>query len=323
MTEGQLATSPKVHPVQEGNFHGLPTHIISNAHLKLEFLRDAGPRIVRLIPAAGNANLFAETPHIRLPSPYGPYPLYGGHRLWIAPENPSHTYAPENGGVTIEATENGATVHRPAGPHSPIAKTLSITLHHDRPAVTVRHTLRNDGNRPLQLAAWAITQLPPQGVAILPQRTTPADENGMLPNRQLTLWPYTRWSDPRLELHDDLILVHGRADMPRHFKIGIMNHAGWVAYLGQSYLFVKIIQPQPDQPHADMGCNTELYTDDGFVELETLSPLTHLAPGCQITHEERWEVRPAPDVAPTAAALRALIDGAHLPTGAATHAPAP
>ena len=304
--------------MEEGHFHNLPTWMIGNAHLTLEVLREAGPRIVRLMPAGSQSNLFAETPHIHLPSPYGPYALYGGHRLWLAPEHPARTYVPEDSGVTLESNARGVTLQRPADAHSHIAKTMAIELHDDRAAVTVRHTLQNEGNWAVELSAWAITQLPPQGVAIIPHRTTAADEHGMLPNRQLTLWPYTSWSDPRLELHDDLILVRGRADMPQHFKIGTMNHAGWAAYLGQDYLFVKRTQPQPDQPHPDLGCNTELYTDDGFIELETLSPLTRLDPGCRLTHVETWEIRPVrdtmrsalhTDAVPTIDAIRALIAG--------------
>ena len=43
------------------DFHGLPTRILNNGLLSLEFLAEAGPRIVRL-SAFGKDNLFADIP---------------------------------------------------------------------------------------------------------------------------------------------------------------------------------------------------------------------------------------------------------------------
>lgn len=294
--------------MNNGDFHGLPTYILGNDHLTLEILREAGPRIVRLTPAGSDTNLLAEVPGIQLPSPYGPYSLYGGHRLWHAPEHRARTYVPDDGGVIVHVTPHGARMHLPADPHSHIAKTIDIALPEHSASVRLRHTVHNEGHWPVELAAWAITQLPPDGVAILPQRTAPFDEDGLLPNRQLTLWPYTRWSDPRLERYDDYILVRGRADMPEQFKIGYMNHHNWAAHLGRGYLFYKVTEPQAQQPHPDMGCNTEVYTDDAFLELETLSPLTRLEPGAQLHHEEIWQVHPAPHTPLEIDALRELLE---------------
>lgn len=293
--------------------------MLENEHLRLELLQEAGPRIVRLIPSDGPSsrdgpNLLAELPDVQLPSPHGPYTLYGGHRLWHAPEDPTRTYVPDDEGVTIHATSHGARMHLPADAHSHIAKTMEVELLDNDSSdeqlsgsVRVRHTLRNEGRWPVQLAAWGITQLPPGGVAILPQSSTPLDEAGLLPNRRLILWPYTRLSDPRLAPQDDLILVHGRADIAPRFKIGIMNRHRWAAHLGQGYLFCKFTEPQPQQPHPDMGSNTEVYTDDRFLELETLSPLKRLAPGQELSHEEIWEIYHAPGVSPTAKDIRDYV----------------
>lgn len=295
-----------------GDFHGYPTYVLENEHLRLELLQEAGPRIVRLIPTGG-PNLLAELPDVHLPSPYGPYTLYGGHRLWHAPEDPARTYVPDDDGVTVHATPNGARMLLPADVHSHIAKIMEVELLgddsssdrlHATGGVRLQHTLRNEGRWPVQLAAWAITQLPPGGVAILPQSNTPLDDAGLLPNRRLNLWPYTRLSDPRLAPQEDFILIHGRADITPRFKIGVMNRQRWSAHLGQSYLFCKFTDPHPQQPHPDMGSNTEVYTDNRFLELETLSPLRSLAPGQELAHEEVWKIYPAPGVSSTAEEIR-------------------
>jgi hypothetical protein len=65
-----------------------------------------------------------------------------------------------------------------------------------------------------------------------------SEVEGLLPNRHLALWPYTRWRDDRLHLDDDLILVQGRAQLPP-LKIGCFNRHGWIAYLRAGVLFVK------------------------------------------------------------------------------------
>ena len=294
--------------MDSGDFHGLPTTILRNEHLALELLQEAGPRIVRLIPAGADSNLFAELPGVHLPSPYGPYSLYGGHRLWHAPEHPARTYVPDDRGVVLQGTPAGARMQLPADEYTHIAKTLEVQLPADRPAVVVRHTLRNEGHWPVELAAWAITQFPPGGVAILPQTTTPLDDAGLLPNRQLTLWPYTLWEDARLELEDDYILVHSHADMADKFKIGYMNRYGWAAHLGQGYLFCKRTDSWPVASHPDMGCNTEVYTDERFLELETLSPLTQLAPGEELHHVETWEIYAAPNLPHADYAIRDYLE---------------
>jgi hypothetical protein len=52
---------------------------------------------------------------------------------------------------------------------------------------------------------------------------------------------------------------------------------------------VKTYRPAPG-PHADLGCNTETFTNDLFLELETLSPLVRISPGGAAEHTERWSL---------------------------------
>ena len=44
------------------DFHGLPTRSLENNHLRVDYLLEAGPRLVRLILAGSSANLLAEVP---------------------------------------------------------------------------------------------------------------------------------------------------------------------------------------------------------------------------------------------------------------------
>ena len=73
-------------------------------------------------------------------------------------------------------------------------------------------------------------------------------------------------------------------------KIGVMNKAGWAAYARQGTVFVKRYPFKDGAAYPDYGCNTEVYTASTFIEVETLGPLTTLAPGATAEHTERWSL---------------------------------
>jgi hypothetical protein len=127
------------------------------------------------------------------------------------------------------------------------------------------------------------------GTVILPQPVGDMDPAGLLPNRQLVVWPYTRLRDPRLLLDDDFILLNATPALPP-CKIGYYNPHGFVGYWLNGVLFIKHAGPEREGQFPDGGCNTETYCNDKMVELETLGPLTRLTPGESVLHEETWEL---------------------------------
>ena len=270
-----------------GDFYGLPTRTLSNDFLRLDYLAEAGPRIVRLFVGDSDTNWLAEAPQAQVQTAYGPYSLRGGHRLWHAPETLARTYVPDDEGLKVEETEQGVRLYQPTEGPTGIAKTVTIELDNGRCALTLHHTLRNDNLWSIELAPWALTQLRLGGTAILPQQTSPLDEDGFWPNRSLVYWPYTNMRDRRLHLDDEYVLVQA-IPHSRRFKIGYFNRHGWVAYLWRGGLLVKQFSPQPDQPHVDFNSNCEIYADHRFIELETLAPLTRLEPGQEAVHTEVW-----------------------------------
>lgn len=289
-------------------FYGWPTHALENEHLRLEFLSTAGPRLVRLSLTGSDDNLLGELPEMQTATPYGTFRMYGGHRLWHAPEAFPRTYAADNDGLTFEKFPGGARLTGPVEAESGIQKQVEIRLDADRPGLTLDHTLTNHNPWPVELAPWGITALPLNGWLILPQPAGPLDEKGLLPNRQLVLWPYSRWSDARLHLGDDFILVQALSQLPP-LKIGHMNRHGWIGYLRKGVLFRKRFSPQPDRPHVDFGCNAECYCSDQFIEMETVGPLTRLEPGLVATHREDWELIPGLGQPRTADEVRQLVAG--------------
>lgn len=270
------------------DYYGLRSRAVENDHLRVEFLIDAGPRIVGLYLRGSQENWLAETPEKKISTPHGDYLFRGGHRLWYAPERIPDTYEPDNDGLAVEELADGVRLHQPAEPRTGIRKSIDIHLAPNRAALTLTHRIENTGARSVELAPWAITMLKLGGVAILPQPVDAVDEYSFLPNRHLVLWQYTRIRDPRLELGDEFIRVHARAQLPP-CKIGYLNRAGWIAYWRKGNLFVKRFAPNADQAHVDFNCNAEVYCNDEFVELETLAPLVQLEPGKSVTHDENWE----------------------------------
>jgi hypothetical protein len=267
-------------------FYGLPTGILENAHLRLEYLATAGPRIVRLA-LPGKANLLAELPESNVETPNGTFYFRGGHRLWRAPESLIETYLPDNDGLIVEKHAAGARLAWPV--RGGIAKSIDLRLDPDRAAVTLIHELHNVGAGSVTLAPWALTQFRLGGTAILPQPVGNVDSQGLLHNRILVLWPYTRLHDPRLVLRDDFILVHATPDLPP-VKIGYYNPHGWLAYWVDGTLFRKTFDVHPGASHPDAGCNAESYCNDRFVELESLGPLAPLEPGRLTRLTETWEL---------------------------------
>lgn len=270
------------------DFQGLPTRTLQNQHLRLDYLAEAGPRIVRLFVAGSERNLLAEAPDAKRETPYGTFWFRGGHRLWHAPEAFPRTYIPDNEGLQVAETADGVTLTQPANPHTGIGKRIEMRLHADSPGVTLRHELWNDGLWPVTLAPWALTQLRLSGLAILPQFVGPADPDSLLPNRALVFWPYMSVRDDRLTLGDDFVLMRAEPRMPP-CKVGYLNPHGWMAYLLDGIVFLKQFDaPMVGAAYPDLGCNVEVYCGAEFIELETLGFLQTLDPGQTLSHMESW-----------------------------------
>ncbi len=286
------------------DFHGEPTRILENDFVRLEYLANSA-RIVRFA-LKGRDNLFADLGLTPIKTPYGDFYFRGGHRLWHSPEAMPRTYIPDNEGAAVAETSNGVRIEMPAEPWTNIAKAIDIQLNPERPQVILRHELRNDGAWAVRFSPWALTMFRLGGVAIFPQPQRNADEEGLLPNRQLSLWPYTQIGDARPTLRDDFVLVHARPGLPP-LKFGYFNPDGWMAYWLGGVLFVKRFDAQPDMQYPDHGCNAESYCNDRFIELESLGPLQSVSAGQTITHTEIWEVFEDLEVPFLPAEIRELV----------------
>jgi hypothetical protein len=270
-----------------GDFYGRATRRIANDDLWVEVLANAGPRIVRLGLTGSSRNLLAETPDAGWQTPNGRYELFGGHRLWFAPEDPDRVAVPDGDGLVVDPEPGGIRLTGPAEQPTGLVRSMTLRLTHGRAGLDICHELRNVSDTSVELAPWAITQLPLGGTVLLPQpAATPGHH--VRPNRILVLWPYSSWEDPRFRPLDGLLTLDAEAGPS--LKLGYLNEAGWVGYLRDGTVLVRRFVPLPGQPHPDLGCNTEVYIGAQFLELELLGSLTWLQPGATVAFSETWDI---------------------------------
>jgi len=266
----------------------MDSRILKNEFLQIEYLTNS-LRLTGLTPT-GKTNLFADLGNLPpIATPYGEFYFRGGHRLWHSPEAMPRTYIPDTGELTITDQSEGVILEAQTEPGTGIRKRIEIELIAARASVKLTHSLINDGMWTVDLSPWAITQFRLGGTVILPMPEGNADPAGLLHNRQLSLWPYTRINDSRVKLGDKFVLFKADASLPP-FKIGYFSTNGWMAYWLDDVLFRKTFNVYPGLPHPDNNGNAEMYCNDKFVELESLGPLIRLSPGASVHHMETWDI---------------------------------
>ena len=277
------------------NFYGYPVGEIDNGWVRIGYLKHGFLRLVSLRFRDNPTNLFVELPEAGWQTPLGFFRLMGGHRLWVAPECREITYLLEPEELIEEKFPGGVRLTQAVDAHSGLQRIVELRLEAGKAGFTVKHTLVNRGTQAIHAAAWAISQFPLGGIAALPQPDTWAEVSGLLPNRSLALWPYTRLDDQRSRWMERNLMVNAhRIEHP--CKVGYFGHQGWGAYLYQGVLIKKQVSLHSGLLYPDMNSGLEIYIDHRFLELESLSPLCMLAIDDELVHEEHWSLEDASGV---------------------------
>ena len=265
-------------------FLGHQCYALENGTLKMLVTSSIGPRVLSFGFKEGE-NLLAELPNVVTELPGGGvFHFYGGHRLWHAPEELNRTYIPDDSPVDISELEDGLIATQQTEPQTGLQKSMEIHLT-GKSQVVITHFISNHGLWDVTCAPWAITQLKTGGTAILPQTQTDA---GMLPNCSLALWSYSDMSNPNVKWGSKFIQISAHMNSP--FKIGFPNPRGWLAYWLNGILFVKHAEYKTQGKYYDFGSSSECYCNSQFLELETLAPISVIAPNATISHVERWDI---------------------------------
>jgi len=266
---------------------------VTSSDVTLLVTLEVGPRIISAT-YKGSENVFYNDVHGKtvktddeLGCYYGPlggWHIYGGHRLWCAPESLPETYYPDNAPVDHLVSGDKVTLLCPVRAVTSLKP--GITLDFSGNTVKVTHTMTNLSDKTHDFALWALSVMAPGGVAEIVE---PPLSEGLLPSRSAAFWPYCSLADERFVPGKESIKVTFSAKKQNAFKIGVLNTTGVCRFTSRDGVtFEKRTTIDPSLTYPDFGCSCEIYTCDSFTELETISPMKKVAPGETVSHEETW-----------------------------------
>ncbi|MBN1313520.1 MAG: hypothetical protein JXB30_19090 [Anaerolineae bacterium] len=271
-------------------FHGWPNcYQVANPAVSLIATADVGPRIISLSLPGGPNELY-EVEADRGTTGGDEYRFYGGHRLWHAPEIVPRTYSPDNQPVQVEELERGLRLTAPVEASTGMQKQMEITMDEEAASVRVAHRLTNLGQWAVEFAPWAVTMCAPGGIGIVPLPEEGDHASNLLPKTSLVLWAYTHLTDSRWTLGKRCILLRQDPQNSAPQKAGLYAEQGWMAYANNGHLMVKTFDADPSATYLDRGSNAEMFTNDKFLEIETLGPVCRLEPEQTVEHVESWHL---------------------------------
>lgn len=282
------AATPAAVNIETVEYKGWQNNLkLSNGAAELIITLEVGPRIIRY-GFTGGANVFKEFSEQLGKAGEKDWQMRGGHRLWHAPEDLKRTYDLDNSPVEWKQLKDGSVrITQKVEPLTGIQKEMDITLDAANTAVRVVHRLRNTNLWDIELAPWALSVMASGGAEIIPLPPKTPHPQGLAPNQQMIIWPYTDLSDKRWTWGKRYIVL--RYDGKKGpTKIGLAHKLGWVGYLNGGVLFVKALPYTQGRRYPDNGCNFETFTNQDFLEVESLGPMARIAPGKSVEHVERW-----------------------------------
>ena len=250
--------------------------------IALEF----GLRIVH-ISCPGMENLCYEQPadlSDNFTTPDG-WRLYGGHRLWMAPES-NDSYYPDNAPVSYIREADSVLVEQSPDPCLNIRKQLRVTFRDD--CVDVENIIINAGDQPLCGASWGVNTLDAGGTAVIDFPDSSTSE--FIPRRIVSLWSDTNLHDARIRFSKDALTATHKPSED-YFKIGLYCNPGKAVFENKGQRFALTFGCDEPENLPDNGCNFELYMCTEFMELETLGTKHTLAPGEGMSHTETWQLQ--------------------------------
>ncbi len=271
---------------------------LSNADCELIVTLDVGPRVIAYrLP--GGFNVMKNYTAMMGGTGEAEWQIRGGHRFWVAPEDLTRTYFPDNRPVKWEQKSPLEVAFTPP-PETEygVQKVMTLKLAEQGTRVQVTLTVTNVGKEPTDLAPWGPTVMAPGGVEVIPlppkaphpghvsNAKSPADYG---PNQELVLWPYFDFADTRWTFGAKYIFL--RQDVNKGpTKIGLAHRGGWVGYVNSNTLFVKRFDYRDGAVYPDRGTRYQTFSNEDMLEMETCGELVTLKPGESASLVESWEL---------------------------------
>ncbi len=272
--------------------------LLANGDAELVVTLDVGPRVIAYrLP--GGFNVMKNYDEQMGKAGEAEWQIRGGHRFWLAPEDLTRTYFPDNRPVRWEQTgPHAARFIPPPEEEYGIQKELRLALADKGTRTTVTMTVTNIGQAPTELAPWGPTVMAPGGVEIIPlppKRPHPGSPKNaksptdFAPNQELVLWPYFDFTDTRWAFGSRYAFL--RQDVNKGpTKIGLAHRMGWVAYLNSGTLFVKRFDYREGAVYPDLGTRYQTFSNEDMLEMETVGELVTLRPVESAELVEAWEL---------------------------------
>lgn len=266
---------------------------LSNGIADCVITTDVGPRILRF-GFVGQQNEFYEIEEDLGKAGGNEYRFYGGHRMWHGPQVEPRCCLPDNSPVQFQIDGSTVKLTQEIEKESGIQKQMEVTMAEDSAELRLLHRMSNKGQWAVELAVWPLTMMRRGGTEYIPLNTR---NTGLLPNKNIIFWPWTRPDDYRIKwgrkfvtLRQDKNAEEVGPNYENAVKFGLNCEDGFAAYFNDAHLFTKHFSPKEDCIYPDWGCSYETYTNKYMLEMESLSPLTKLAPGEAAEHTEIWRL---------------------------------
>jgi hypothetical protein len=272
--------------------------LLTNGDVELIVTLDVGPRVIAY-RFPGGFNVLKNYDSMMGGTGEPEWQIRGGHRFWLAPEDLTRTYFPDNRPVKWEQTGDlAARFVPPPETEYGIQKEMELQLDQHGSRVDVKLKVTNIGSGPTDLAPWGPTVMAPGGMEIIPlpakfnhpghpsRAKSPAD---YAPNQELILWPYFDFTDTRWSFGSRYAFL--RQDVNKGpTKIGLAHRMGWVAYLNSGVLFVKRFDYREGADYPDRGTRYQTFSNEDMLEMETVGELVTLGSGQSAELVETWEL---------------------------------
>lgn len=276
--------------IEKTAYAGWPNcYRLSNGEVEVVVTTDVGPRVIRY-GFVGGQNMFKEFKEQLGKSGEKAWQARGGHRIWAAPEITPITYALDNGPVKFDIAGDTITLTQPVEPETGLQKQMVVKLAQTGSHVEVKHRITNTGTKVKEYSVWALTMMAQGGRGITGFPPRGSHEANFLPTNPLVMWAYTDLSDKRWHFTKKYMTLQQDPKNSDAQKLAHFNEDTWGAYLLGADLFIKRSKATKNKPYPDYNASFETFTNNEFLEIETLGPIGPVAKGSTVEHVENWSL---------------------------------
>ncbi len=272
--------------VSQNTYHGWDrAYRMGNGDATLVLVPQIGGRIMAY-SLTGSETLFYQNP-----DEFGklyditpqPWHNYGGYKVWNAPQDrwgwppdPWLDYGPYS--VQILGPLKVRTRGAPSF-ETGIVYTREIEMAESGSRVSINQTMTNITDHEVEWSVWDVTQLQRPDWIVFPLNPKSIFPDGVNHHNDKSK------ESKGWHVVDDWMYINYLGDGG---KLGADSHAGWIAYVKDNQIYLKIFPIYADEKYPHKGDTVEVYTAETYIEVEVLSPLVKLGPGKSYTFTEQW-----------------------------------